>query len=452
MLSGWFLVLACANPVNLAAQLLDSQDSRFKCDVLLIVAHPDDETAISSYLARLSLDAGKRIGEAVVTRGTSAPNGHGSENGRAMGMVRDREHREALRRLGIEWTWYLSNDNWSLGQDPLESLGWWPHGAALEEAVRLIRLTRPEVILTFLPALVGDHSEHQASGILAVEAFDLAGDPMAFPEQVAPPQAPGRVGQRREGLTPWQAKRLFFFTDADDLPPIPGPSFAVAEVSPSRAKSYLRLAGESAAAYLTAEEFAPLAQNPADSERQMYAGFPLFPPVVRLIPGKDHVVDARAVSDPFAGLDNGAIGFVAAAPPATDQTGPGLTVELGDPWAFYREFWRRHGLAGLREHIPTRVGVPPSTRVPVWLRIGNGDSRPLSATLDARLPGGWQLVDPDRSAFTVGARQTAHLRVLLSAPEETSPSWKIATFSVRAAGQTAQTTLALQVRKVGIPF
>jgi len=110
-LTAWFLLLAWANPFSVATQPLNPQDSRFKFDALLIVAHPDDETAISSYLARLALDERKRIGEAVVIRCTSCPNDHGSENGRAMAMVRDLEHREALRRLGIEWTWYLSNDD-----------------------------------------------------------------------------------------------------------------------------------------------------------------------------------------------------------------------------------------------------------------------------------------------------------------------------------------------------
>ena len=44
-----------------------------------------------------------------------------------------------------------------------ETLG---HGEALDEVVRLVRLTRPEVILTWMPAYVAgeNHGDHQASG------------------------------------------------------------------------------------------------------------------------------------------------------------------------------------------------------------------------------------------------------------------------------------------------
>jgi hypothetical protein len=36
-------------------------DARFKTDALVIVAHPDDETEIGSYLARLTFDEHKRV-------------------------------------------------------------------------------------------------------------------------------------------------------------------------------------------------------------------------------------------------------------------------------------------------------------------------------------------------------------------------------------------------------
>ena len=61
--------------------------------------------------------------------------------------------------------------------------------------VRIVRLTRPEVILTFLPGtFIGeDHGDHQAAGVLATEAFDLAGDPLVFPEQVTGPMRQTRA-------------------------------------------------------------------------------------------------------------------------------------------------------------------------------------------------------------------------------------------------------------------
>src|SRR5229473_4252231 len=164
---------------------LPQPDERFKVDILLVVAHPDDEGAATPYLAR-ALDEGKRVAVAFGTRGSSGANEAGTEQAAALGAIREIEARRALATLGIHNVWFLGGKD-TASQNVLQSLANWDHGAALEQLVRLVRLTRPEVMLTFLPgAFIGeDHGDHQASGVLASEAFDLAGDPAAFPEQVA---------------------------------------------------------------------------------------------------------------------------------------------------------------------------------------------------------------------------------------------------------------------------
>ncbi len=64
--------------------------------------------------------------------------------------------------------------------------------------VRVIRTFRPDVICTRFQGSPRDgHGNHQASGILTREAFRAAADPNRFPEQI------------REGLEPWQAKKLY---------------------------------------------------------------------------------------------------------------------------------------------------------------------------------------------------------------------------------------------------
>jgi hypothetical protein len=44
-------------------------DERYKLDILLVVAHPDDEAAATAYLAK-AMDEGKRAGVAYGTRGS----------------------------------------------------------------------------------------------------------------------------------------------------------------------------------------------------------------------------------------------------------------------------------------------------------------------------------------------------------------------------------------------
>src|SRR4029077_8995194 len=71
-----------------------------------------------------------------------------------------------------------------------------------------------EVVLTWMPMQVAgeNHGDHQASSVLATEAFDMAGDPTAFPEQLA---APTQMFENLlEGLAPWQPKKLYFMSDA----------------------------------------------------------------------------------------------------------------------------------------------------------------------------------------------------------------------------------------------
>jgi len=72
------------------------------------------------------------------------------------------------------------------------------------------------VILTWLPHFVAgeNHGDHQASGVIATEAFDLAGDPTVFPAQIVAPRERLDIGNATEGLLPWQPKKIYYFSDA----------------------------------------------------------------------------------------------------------------------------------------------------------------------------------------------------------------------------------------------
>ena len=57
---GLLLVVRVAAP-QVQAPVLLSPDDRYKADLLLIVAHPDDDVVIGGYLARVALDEHKRV-------------------------------------------------------------------------------------------------------------------------------------------------------------------------------------------------------------------------------------------------------------------------------------------------------------------------------------------------------------------------------------------------------
>src|SRR5438094_8338270 len=219
---------------------LPSADERYKVDLLLVVAHPDDEGAATPYLAR-ALDQHKRIAVVFGTGGSSGANEAGGEQAAALGAIREIEARNALATLGITNVWFLGGKD-TASQNVLLSLANWDHGESLEQLVRLVRLTRPEVILTFLPGtFIGeDHGDHQASGVLATESFDLAGDATAFPEQIAGPSK--RLEPFLENLRPWQPKKIYYFPDADrdDIFRGKGPEYSVKEIFKVTKKPYWR--------------------------------------------------------------------------------------------------------------------------------------------------------------------------------------------------------------------
>src|SRR6266849_2530572 len=288
-------------------QALPMADERYKVDILLVVAHPDDEGAATSYLARV-LDEHKRVGAVISTRGSSGANRAGAEQAAALGEIREIEARNALATFGVTNVWFLDGKD-TASQNVLQSLANWGHGVALEQLVRLIRLTRPEVILTFLPGtFIGeDHGDHQACGVLATEAFDLAGDPATFPEQVA-----GPANQRElflENLRHWQPKKICYFSDADreDIFRGKGPDYSVKEISKATKQPYWQMALDSFRAHQTqAKSFLDKVAQMDEAQIEKMAASDGWTDDMRFVLGKS-LVGGSVTGDIFDGITSGAI-------------------------------------------------------------------------------------------------------------------------------------------------
>jgi len=212
------------NPTPSPTPPLLKPDERLKVDVLLIVAHPDDETGVVPYLVQL-IDQKKHVAVIYTTHGEAGHNNMGPERAQSLGAVREMELRHALESVGIDNVWFLSGRD-TPSQNVLQSLANWHQGQVEEELIRMVRLTRPEVIITWMPGFfIGEnHGDHQAAGVLATEAFDMAGDPTVFPAQMA---GPVKVNETLlDGLQPWQTKKLYYFPDsADDIFKGTGPTY-----------------------------------------------------------------------------------------------------------------------------------------------------------------------------------------------------------------------------------
>ena len=390
-------------------------DERYKTDILVVVAHPDDEGAATPYLAR-ALDEHKRIAVVFGTRGSSGANEAGAEQAAALGAIREIEARNALTTLGITNVWFLSGKD-TASQNVLQSLANWDHGASLEQLVRFVRLTRPEVILTFLPGtFIGeDHGDHQASGVLATEAFDLAGDPASFPEQLAGPTK--RLEPLLENLRPWQPKKIYYFADADreDIFRGKGPEYSVKEISKSSKQPYWRMALDSFRAHQTqAKSFLDkIAQMDEAQIEKMATSDGGWTDTLHFVLGKS-LVGGSVTGDVFDGIAPGAILF--ALPDVSPEPArPELSVELGGPYSFYAEFRRAHGLGNLPHPEPPEIALQAlgTLVIPIWIR--NRTAKTQEITLAATLPAGWTAQN-GTGKFTVVAKEVAATRIEITLP------------------------------------
>jgi LmbE family N-acetylglucosaminyl deacetylase len=438
-----------------AAVELREADARYKADIMLVVAHPDDEGAATAYLAR-AIDEGKRVAVVYGTRGGNGGNEVGTEQAASLATIREIEARRANATLGITNVWFLDGKD-TAGQDVLVSLANWEHGAALEQLVRLIRLTRPEVVLTFLPGtFIGeDHGDHQAAGVVATEAFDLAGDPTVFPNQVAEPLK--RLEAYLEGLRPWQPKKIFYFPDAEreDIFRDKGPSYSVKEISKSTKKPYWRASLDAFRVHQTqAKSFADQLDKMDDAaiEKMMQADG--WADEQRFVLGKSLV--GGGTTDPiFAGIESGAIAFRR---PAYSVEAPKseVAVTLAGPWSFYEEFRAAHQLTHLPHPEPPEIALQENTTliVPLWVRNSTSEAREV--TLSAELPQGWS-VTSGAGKVKVGANQTAGTRVeiaLGSVSDKTKShdAAKLVTVRAEAGGKSVGVvTMKVELRKKALP-
>ncbi len=274
-------------------------DARFKADLLLVVAHPDDETEIGAYLARAVFDEKKRVAVVFGTRGNGGGNAEGQEQAAALGAEREIEARQALGHFGVTHVWFLNGLD-TPGQVVLNSLETWNHGDSLGRLVRLVRLTRPSVIVTWLPDWVAgeNHGDHQAAGVIATEAFDSAGDPTVFPEQLAAPRNREDIGNLTEGLRPWQPEKIYYVSDAahTDFLKGKGPAYSATDVSPSKHVTYAQLAAEECAYHLTQDDTGQMARTALAKNNLHY-----FEEPVLFVFGKAYVTsDVKA--DLFEGV------------------------------------------------------------------------------------------------------------------------------------------------------
>ena len=177
--------------------------------VLYIAAHPDDEnTRLIAYLAN---EKKYETAYLSATRGGGGQNFLGTHLKDNLGLIRTQELLEA-RKIDGGQQFFTSAIDFGYSKEPIETLNFWNEEKILSDFVWIIRKFRPDIIITrFNQTPYITHGHHTASTMLADKAFNLAGDPSAFPEQLK------HVKIWKPKRLMWNTSRRFFNLDDYDI-------------------------------------------------------------------------------------------------------------------------------------------------------------------------------------------------------------------------------------------
>ncbi len=170
--------------------------ARTTASVMHTTAHPDDEHG--GVITRLSRRDGARLALMTLNRGESGDNAIGPQLFDGLGLIRTEELRVADRYYGVDEQYFTTVVDYGFSKRLEEAFDKWGKDNVMRDVVRVIRTSRPWVLLSRFQGNERDgHGNHQTAGLITVQAFKLAGDPAMYPEQI------------KEGLRPWQPFKVY---------------------------------------------------------------------------------------------------------------------------------------------------------------------------------------------------------------------------------------------------
>jgi LmbE family N-acetylglucosaminyl deacetylase len=263
--------------------------------LLVIAAHPDDED--TSLLTLVSRGMGGESAYLSMSRGEGGQNLIGRELGVDLGLIRSRE---LLAARGVDGGRQFFTRAFDFGytRSVEETLRLWPKESLLEDTVRVIRRFKPQVVVSVFPGQPHpNHGQHQAAGVVAHEAFPLAGDPQALPRLAG------------EGLLPWTPQALYrsgWFN-----PPPEAVTLPIGGVDPFAGRSFYQIAMASRSMHRSQDMGLLLELGPKDTRVVPEAGAALATPAAPTATTATAATDAK---DLFSGIDTRLAAIAATVP------------------------------------------------------------------------------------------------------------------------------------------
>jgi LmbE family N-acetylglucosaminyl deacetylase len=362
-----------------------------KTDIMGVFAHPDDETGMAATLAQYARGHHAIIANVYCTRGEGGGNMVGTQEGSALGILREAELRDCLSQLGVRYCYFLDRLDWAYTESVAATLQKWGKEETLGRLVRLVRELRPDVMVTMNPAPTpGQHGHHQAAGLLATEAFSAAADPARFPEQL-----------HKEGLTVWQPRKLYFAGNTGGV---------VCAVKVDQAlpdgQTPAQIAGQALANHRS-QAFGNFRNASWLQRPQSFALIKSF-----IAPAENEQDLLRGLPASDAELKPVTVGAPAIQPPLELAFVPRPAFANYCRWV--QEQHVEHAGQLFRADLPFVVGDPNEAT----LTLANNSDTPSEGILKLDVPAQWR-VEPASQPVRAGARSIASVRFRITPPAST---------------------------------
>jgi len=165
-----------------------------EADIMVITPHPDDaEYGVAGTVARWTKE-GKNVVYVVVTNGDKGTSDPDMEPER-LAEIRQKEQQAAAEVLGVSEVLFLGYPDQGVEDTP----------EFRKELVRLLRLYRPDIVVTADPyRRYIWHRDHRITGQVVLDAvFPYARDRLAYPDLI------------EEGLEPHRVREMLFWAAED---------------------------------------------------------------------------------------------------------------------------------------------------------------------------------------------------------------------------------------------
>jgi hypothetical protein len=134
-----------------------------------------------------------------------------------------------------------------------------------------------------------------------------------------------------------------------------------------------------------------------------------------------------------------------------EPTPPGVTLQLGGPWAFYQAFWPAHNIEHLARLYAPEAQVSAGETLWVPLIIRNDTDLPCNISVHAALPVGWKQ-KPETTTYAVAPHDSFPVQLTLSPPESSKGTWHILTWNAESDGKSiGSATLRVNMANNGLP-